>query len=192
MEGLGALGFWLGLGIFLAGGAVGGAFKELGKEREKQATLRAMLDLEAAGKLTPETRASMHEMIASGAGKEIEKEREKQATLREALRLEAEGKLTPETLALIRQRDAEDRELTRAMWGLNWVSSRQSLAATIFASAVGMLSFMGGMFALGETRGEPWPVKLGLLFGIWAGGLVLAWLILLLGHGRKANDRPAA
>src|SRR5690554_2139290 len=59
MEGLGALGFWLGLGIFLAGGAIAGALKERVKEREKQATLRALL--EGEGEVTPEVLAYLRE-----------------------------------------------------------------------------------------------------------------------------------
>jgi hypothetical protein len=44
MEGLGALGFWLMLGMILAAGTVTEGFKARDKERERQATLRALLD----------------------------------------------------------------------------------------------------------------------------------------------------
>lgn len=43
MEGLGALGFWLMLGMVLAAGTVSRGLKERDKEREREATLRAML-----------------------------------------------------------------------------------------------------------------------------------------------------
>lgn len=68
MEGLGALGFWLGLGIFLAGGAVAGAMKEIAKEREKQATLRALL--ERGGQGTPEILAYLREKDAAQAARD--------------------------------------------------------------------------------------------------------------------------
>ena len=42
MEGLGALGFWLMLGMVLAAGTVSRGLKERDKEREREATLRAM------------------------------------------------------------------------------------------------------------------------------------------------------
>src|SRR5262245_36829183 len=41
---LGALGFWLFLGMIIAAGTLKEGFKERDKEREKQATLRALLD----------------------------------------------------------------------------------------------------------------------------------------------------
>ncbi len=159
MEGLGALGFWLGLGIFLGLGAIGGALKERGREPP-----------------------------------EVEKERERQTTLRAILQLEAEGKLTPETLAYMRERDAAERELMRAMWGLNWMTSGRSVTAAIFAIVVGVLSFLGGIMALGQAgySRDQWPIQVGLLLGIWAGGLLIAWLIWLFGRGRKKNDPPAA
>jgi hypothetical protein len=44
MEGLGALGFWLMVGMVLAAGTVSQALKERDKERERQAMLRALLE----------------------------------------------------------------------------------------------------------------------------------------------------
>lgn len=61
MEELGELGFWLGLGIFLAAGAIAGALKERGKEREKRAMLRALLE----GKATPEVLEYLREKDAA-------------------------------------------------------------------------------------------------------------------------------
>ena len=47
-KGLGDLGFWIGLGIVIAAMIVSGALKERDKEREKQATLRALLERDRA------------------------------------------------------------------------------------------------------------------------------------------------
>jgi hypothetical protein len=44
MQGLGDLGFWLAVGAALAAMIVSGALKERDKERERQATLRALLE----------------------------------------------------------------------------------------------------------------------------------------------------
>ena len=44
MEGLGALGFWLMVGMILAAGTVTEGLKARDKERERQATLRALLE----------------------------------------------------------------------------------------------------------------------------------------------------
>ena len=55
MEDLGDLGFWLAVGIIIAASIMAGAVKERGKERERQATIREMMRLEAEGKLSPET-----------------------------------------------------------------------------------------------------------------------------------------
>jgi hypothetical protein len=44
MEGLGTLGFWLMLGMVLAAGTLSEALKARDKEREREATLRALLD----------------------------------------------------------------------------------------------------------------------------------------------------
>src|SRR5579862_8790637 len=43
-KGLGDLGFWIGLGIVLAAMIIAGALKERDREREKQGTLRALLE----------------------------------------------------------------------------------------------------------------------------------------------------
>ena len=61
MEELGALGFWLGMGIFLAGSVIASALKERDKEREKQATLRALL----TEKATPEVLEYLREKDAA-------------------------------------------------------------------------------------------------------------------------------
>lgn len=44
MDGLGDLGFWLAVGMVVAANSVSGALKEREKERERQATLRALLE----------------------------------------------------------------------------------------------------------------------------------------------------
>ena len=50
---LGALGFWLMLGMIIAASIVKGGLKERDKEREKEATLRALLDKdESKGRIT--------------------------------------------------------------------------------------------------------------------------------------------
>lgn len=61
MEGLGDLGFWLAVGAVLVALIVSGAWKE----REKQATIRAMMELESEGKLPPETLAYLRERDAA-------------------------------------------------------------------------------------------------------------------------------
>jgi len=68
MEGLGALGFWLGLGIFLGAGTIAGALKERDKEREKQATLRALLE-KGGGEGTSEILAYLRERDAAEAAR---------------------------------------------------------------------------------------------------------------------------
>jgi hypothetical protein len=65
MEGLGNLGFWLAVGIVIAASIIAGGLKERGKERERQATLREMMRLEAEGKLSPETLKYMREKDAA-------------------------------------------------------------------------------------------------------------------------------
>lgn len=60
MEGLGELGFWLAVGAVLVALIVSGGRKE----REKQATLRRMMELEAEGKHAPETFAYLRERAA--------------------------------------------------------------------------------------------------------------------------------
>jgi hypothetical protein len=67
MEGLGALGFWLAVGMVLAAGAIAGGLKERDKEREKQATLRALLERE--GGVTPEVLAYLREKDAAEAAR---------------------------------------------------------------------------------------------------------------------------
>lgn len=63
MEGLGELGFWLAVGIVLAAMIVSGALKERDKEREKQATLRALLEKE--GEKATEVLAYLREKDAA-------------------------------------------------------------------------------------------------------------------------------
>ena len=50
--GLGALGFWVFLGLIVAAAIVSGALKERDKEREKQAMLRALLEKEGSNSAT--------------------------------------------------------------------------------------------------------------------------------------------
>lgn len=61
MEGLGELGFWLAVGASLVALIMSGGRKE----REKQVTLRRMMELEAEGKLTPQTLAYLREKDAA-------------------------------------------------------------------------------------------------------------------------------
>jgi hypothetical protein len=65
MEGLGELGFWLMMGMILVAMIVSGAIKERDKEREKQATLRALLEKE--GTAVTEVLAYMREKDAAQA-----------------------------------------------------------------------------------------------------------------------------
>ena len=60
--GLGQLGFWLMLGMIIAAGTVSSALKERDKEREKQATLRALLEKD--GQSVTEVLAYMREKDA--------------------------------------------------------------------------------------------------------------------------------
>jgi hypothetical protein len=62
-EGLGALGFWVFLGLVVAAAIVSGALKERDKEREKQAMLRALLEKE--GNSAAEVLAYMREKDAA-------------------------------------------------------------------------------------------------------------------------------
>lgn len=63
--GLGELGFWLMLGMVVAAGIVSSAIKERDKEREKQATLRALLEKD--GKTATEVLAYMRDKDAAEA-----------------------------------------------------------------------------------------------------------------------------
>jgi hypothetical protein len=63
--GLGQLGFWLFLGLIIAASIVSGAIKERDKEREKQATLRALLEMD--GKSATEVLAYLRERDAAEA-----------------------------------------------------------------------------------------------------------------------------
>ena len=150
MEDLGELGFWLAVGIILAAGIVSGGRREREKEREKQETLRAMLQLEA------------------------------------------EGKLTPETLRYMREKDAAEEKLARDMWGMN--TSGRSGTAAVVASIVGILAFLGGLLSMGlaTKHTESWQVPVSLLFGIWAGGLLVAFLIYCVFRDRKTAPPPGA
>jgi hypothetical protein len=60
--GLGYLGFWLFLGLIIAASIVSGAIKERDKEREKQATLRTLLEKD--GKSVTEILAYLREKDA--------------------------------------------------------------------------------------------------------------------------------
>lgn len=62
---LGELGFWLMVGMIVAATIVSGAIKERDKEREKQATLRALLEKE--GTAVTEVLAYMREKDAAEA-----------------------------------------------------------------------------------------------------------------------------
>lgn len=63
MEDLGALGFWLFLGMIIAASIVSEAIKERDRQREKQATLRALLEKE--GSSATEVLAYMRERDAA-------------------------------------------------------------------------------------------------------------------------------
>ena len=63
--GLGQLGFWLMLGMIIAAGTVSSALKERDKERENQATLRALL--EKGGQSATEVLAYMRERDGAAA-----------------------------------------------------------------------------------------------------------------------------
>jgi hypothetical protein len=63
--GLGQLGFWLFLGLIIAASIVSGAIKERDKEREKQATLRALVEKD--GKSLTEILAYLREKDAAEA-----------------------------------------------------------------------------------------------------------------------------
>jgi hypothetical protein len=65
MEDLGALGFWLFLGMIIAASIVSEAIKERDRQREKQATLRALLEKE--GNSATEVLAYMRERDAAAA-----------------------------------------------------------------------------------------------------------------------------
>ena len=65
MEGLGALGFWLMLGMILAAGTVTEGLKARDKERERQAMLRALLEKDS--KSVTEVLAYMREKDAAEA-----------------------------------------------------------------------------------------------------------------------------
>jgi hypothetical protein len=123
----------------------------------------------------------------SSARKERDRERQKHETLREMMRLEAEGKLTPETLAYMRARDAAEVKFMREMLGMN-------MSAGVYAAlAVGFLSFLGGCIAMAVAvdRTKSWEVPVSLGLGIWAAGLLVAFVIYFALRGRK-NVPPDA
>ena len=64
-EGLGALGFWIFLGLIVAAGTISEGLKERDKERDKQATLRALLEKE--GQSATEVLAYLRERDAAVA-----------------------------------------------------------------------------------------------------------------------------
>ena len=64
-EGLGALGFWVFIGLIVAASIVAGGLKERDKEREKQALLRALLTKD--GNTATEVLAYMREQDAAAA-----------------------------------------------------------------------------------------------------------------------------
>jgi hypothetical protein len=151
VQGLGALGFWLGVGIVLAAMIVSGAIKDGLKEREKA--------------------------------------REKQAMLRALL--ERAGEHTPEVLAYLREKDAAGAKLGREEIGL------------LGAISVFFLAFLGGgacLLALAPPgRHEPAArdplvalAPIGVMIGVWAAGLVIAWLIVHLTREHKHGAGPDA
>lgn len=127
-------------------------------------------------------------MIWSGARKERDKERQKQETFRMLAQLEADGKLTPETLKYMRERDAVEHHIVREMSGAT--ISPGAIAGLV----VGVLSVVGGLISWGATykQGQPWQVQVGVMFGVWAGGLLLAFALHFLFRNRKKDTPPGA
>lgn len=191
-SGLGQLGFWLAAGIIVAAMIVSGAIKQRDRERERQATLRADQEralathqalLENAGEHMPEVLAYLRERDAAAA--------EKGAAA--MARMEADRR---------RKRMNEPR-----------------VFAIIGAFAVGAFSFFGGVVAAEILRphsqfprfqysaeahrlipvSPPAPTGLeaflpiGAMLGIWAGGLIIAALIVILVYRNQKHDaQPAA
>jgi hypothetical protein len=151
MEGLGELGFWLGLGIFLGGGAIAGALKEIAKEREKQATHRALLT--------------------------------------------AKGESMPEVLAYLREKDAAEAAREYAQWvAMGGTLSFQTVVAGIVSAVVGVVGFIGGIMAfstIGHST-QSWLAAVGMMLGIWAGGLLIAFLVFSFFRERKKDSPPGA
>jgi hypothetical protein len=148
---LGALGFWLMLGMIIAAGTLSEGLKARDKEREREATLRALL--------------------------------------------EKDEKTVTEVLAYLRERDAAERQLQRALSGLDWRWSSGTKAV-----AMGILAFVGviaiGFFAgaalrFGLLRGSESAIPFIAMFGIWAAAPIIAWRVWR--SRKQQNDaHPAA
>jgi hypothetical protein len=163
-EGLAALGFWLAVGVAVAATIVSGARKEQEKEREKQATLRALL--------------------------------------------EKGGENTPEVLAYLREKDAaEERRAHNAWIAMGGNMSPREVVGFVGAFMVMMLAMIGGLIALGELSQPPFLLPgaepatrdplvalapVGVMFGVWAAGFVIAWLVWRLSRERKNGAPPDA
>ena len=137
---LGALGFWLMLGMIVAASIVKGGLKERDKERDHQAMLRALLD--------------------------------------------KDEKTVTDVLAYLREKDAAERELLRAMSGLNWRWPSGTRAVVM-----GILAFWGviatGFFTglalhfsgLFDPAAKPDRIPLMVMLGIWTAGPIIAWRV---------------
>lgn len=151
MEGLGELGFWLAVGMVIAASILAGAIKERDKERERLATLRALL--------------------------------------------ESKGESATEVLAYLRERDAAEaaaaaRARARSAAARVKFKSATSIAFGIFAIAFGVWAFGALRYGLWQGSGSV-LIPLATMLGIWAAGLVVAWLIWR--SSKQQNDaQPGA
>jgi hypothetical protein len=185
-NGLGELGFWLAVGIVIAAMIVSGAIKERDKERERQATLRAV----------PDHREQREE------------------TLRALARNGGEN--TAEILAYLRERDAAwaaRAEGAQARMELTKKMGERRGLAFVGAFMVATFSFIGGLaasttlhhpalpqFVISPQTGRavfqspPPPTgwasfaPLGVMLGVWVAGLIIAVLIVAWGLRQPKND----
>ena len=147
-HGLGEFGFWLMTGMVLAAMIVSGAIKDRDKEREKQATLRALL--------------------------------------------EKDGQSTSEVLAYMREKDATEAVAAAFLY------ARQRATAARFWRGVkvlaGLLLFALGLYAFGALRyglSRSAGSAVLAMFGVWAAGLTIAWLMRRAGN-QKNGAHPNA
>lgn len=117
--------------------------------------------------------------VVAGAIKERDKERERLTTLRALL--ESKGESATEVLAYLRERDAvqaAEAARARAFSAAAWAKLKSATAIVfgIFAFALGIWAFGALYFGLRQGSGSVLPPLL-LTLGIWAVGLVVAWLI---------------
>jgi hypothetical protein len=165
-KGLGDLGFWLAVGIVIAAMIVAGAIKERSKERERQATLRALM--EKGGENAAEVLAYLREGDAKRPGK-----------MNGRQQMAFAGAFMVGIFSFMGGFMALTTQIHPAF--TRFVTSPETGRIVLQPPPpppTGLAAFF----------------PLGLMLGIWAAGLVLAALIVAWGRfGQQKNDaRPDA